>query len=152
MKTTVISSNDKRKTAMITIVHDEGIRKRSETRHCKKTDKGLVGRMLDQHCDALTKMQAISELWARQIDSLNAELGNKAKKAVPYNASLFFAWEQGDCESKYIKYLGVQRDRATQISEGLWEEGEQLESLAIIRRAEKAAKQKKGLVVAKATV
>ena len=143
MRVTVISSNDKRKTAMITVVHGENDRKRSETRHCKQSTNGMIGRMLDEHCNPLQKMQGISELWARQVDALNHELGNKAQKKTPYNAGLYFKWVEGDNSAAYQKHLNAERVRASQTSEALWAEGQRLEALAEIRRAEKSAKHEK---------
>lgn len=148
MKAVIISSNNKRKTAMITVVYGDGSRKRSETRHCKQTSSGMIGGMLDQHRDALRKMQEISTLWAHKIDSLNAELGNKAKRAIPYNANLYFAWAEGDNSVAYQKHLNGERDRASHIGDVLWEEGARLEALAEIRRAEKRVKLEKKINLA----
>lgn len=137
MKAKVISSNSKRKTAMIVIHYDVNGCKRSETRHCNVAGDVMSGYVLGFDRAVLTTAQTESEYLAHTVDALNRELNTNAKTAQSYRANLVFGWKLGDNQEEYGKHIIAESGRALHINAHLLNEVERLMPLVEIRRAEK---------------
>lgn len=135
MKATMISSNSTRKTAELVIVHGEGSRKRSETRHCQRVEDTFVGYVLDQDKNILMNLQQEAHYVAAEIDGLNRYLDTKEKKASGHTVNLWFPYQLGsDISTQYEAHVSHERTRASARLRELNADAEPLRLMAEIRR------------------
>jgi len=148
MKATLISTNDKRKTAMLIIKYDDDGWKRSATRHCLLSPGGTWrGYVLDADRRELESMAQAGGTLATTIDAMNRELGTKAPKTSAYTPTLLFAWTAGaDNTDAYHAHMSQERQNARQSIARLFDEAERLRVLVDVRRAEQ--QRKKAVAVA----